>query len=374
MKKQIIISICLIVLVLAVLGVCIAKNSSENGTTSSTTTAPNPEGPTKLRYTTNNVFGYFDTITVIDGYAETGEEFDAIVQDILTELGEYHKLFDIYNSYSGINNIRTINRLFDGEHKVVTVDQRIIDMLLYAKKMYNVTGGQMNIAMGSVLSIWHDYRSEAEDNYYIGELPPMEELQEAAQHTDINNLIIDEENCTVYISDPKMTLDVGAIAKGYAVEMIAQMLEKRGITGYIINVGGNVRTVGAKANGGKWVSAIENPLDDEGSYLAYLGLAGEAIVTSGSYQRYYYVDGKAYHHIIDKETLMPAENFVSVSVVCKNSADGDGLSTALFCMSLEEGMALVESLEGVEAHWVLPDGTRYKSSGFADFEVEYNPK
>ena len=152
------------------------------------------------------------------------------------------------------------------------------------------------------------------------------------------------------------------------------MLEKRGITGYIINVGGNVRTVGAKANGGKWVSAIENPLDDEGSYLAYLGLAGEAIVTSGSYQRYYYVDGKAYHHIIDKETLMPAENFVSVSVVCKNSADGDGLSTALFCMSLEEGMALVESLEGVEAHWVLPDGTRYKSSGFADFEVEYNPK
>ena len=256
-------------MVLAVLGVCIAKNSSENGTTSSTTTAPNPEGPTKLRYTTNNVFGYFDTITVIDGYAETGEEFDAIVQDILTELGEYHKLFDIYNSYSGINNIRTINRLFDGEHKVVTVDQRIIDMLLYAKKMYNVTGGQMNIAMGSVLSIWHDYRSEAEDNYYIGELPPMEELQEAAQHTDINNLIIDEENCTVYISDPKMTLDVGAIAKGYAVEMIAQMLEKRGITGYIINVGGNVRTVGAKANGGKWVSAIENPLDDEGSYLAY---------------------------------------------------------------------------------------------------------
>lgn len=374
MKKQIIISICLIVLVLAVLGVCIAKNSSENGTTSSTTTAPNPEGPTKLRYTTNNVFGYFDTITVIDGYAETGEEFDAIVQDILTELGEYHKLFDIYNSYSGINNIRTINRLFDGEHKVVTVDQRIIDMLLYAKKMYNVTGGQMNIAMGSVLSIWHDYRSEAEDNYYIGELPPMEELQEAAQHTDINNLIIDEENCTVYISDPKMTLDVGAIAKGYAVEMIAQMLEKRGITGYIINVGGNVRTVGAKANGGKWVSAIENPLDEEGSYLAYLGLAGEAIVTSGSYQRYYYVDGKAYHHIIDKETLMPAEYFVSVSVVCKNSADGDGLSTALFCMSLEEGMALVESLEGVEAHWVLPDGTRYKSSGFADFEVEYNPK
>ena len=244
-------------------------------------------------------------------------------------------------------------------------------MLLYAKEMYAKTNGKMNIAMGSVLSIWHDYRSEAEDNYGFGKLPTMNELEAAAQHVDINNLIIDEENCTVYLADPQMTLDVGAIAKGYAVEMIAQMLEKQGITGFVLNVGGNIRTIGPRADGKTWATGIENPLGGEPSYIAYLGLAGEAIVTSGSYQRYYIVDGKEYHHIIDGETLMPATYFVGVSVICKSSADGDGLSTALFCMSLEEGMALVESLEGVEVMWTLPDGTQIRSSGFSHYEDQY---
>lgn len=360
-KKQLIISACILVLVIVAL-VFVLWNKN-----------PKPEEPIKTQYK-SYAWSYFDTVTTIQGYEYSGEDFDNVVKDIFAALDEYHKLFDIYNSYEDVNNLRTVNMLFNGEHKVVTVDRKIIDMLLYAKKMYEVTGGEMNIAMGSVLSIWHDYRSEADDNWGVGELPPMEELQEAAKHTDINNLIIDEENRTVYISDPLMTLDVGAIAKGYAVEMVAQMLESRGITGYVINVGGNIRTVGTKANGEKWLAGIEAPSDDfDEEYLAYLGLAGETIVTSGSYQRYYIVDGKEYHHIIDRETLMPAKGFLSVSIICGNSADGDGLSTALFCMSLEDGMALVESLDGVEAHWVLEDGTRVKSSGFSNYEVEYNP-
>lgn len=359
-KKHVIVSLCALLLAVgALIAVLLFREGNE-------------EDSKPLRYKAN-AFSYFDTVTTIEGYEKSGEDFSAISNDIFALLDEYHKLFDIYNSYEGINNLRTVNMLFDGEHKVVTVDRKIIDMLLYAKKMYNVTGGEMNIAMGSVLSIWHDYRSAADENYGVGELPPMEELQEAAKHTDINNLIIDEENSTVYLADPQMILDVGAIAKGYAVEMVAQMLESRGITGYVINVGGNIRTVGTKANGEKWLAGIETPFDDdEEPFLSYLGLSGETIVTSGSYQRYYIVDGKKYHHIIDRETLMPAKGFESVSVICKNSADGDGLSTALFCMSLEEGMALVESLDGVEAHWVLEDGTRVKSSGFSDFEVEYN--
>jgi len=96
-------------------------------------------------------------------------------------------------------------------------------------------------------------------------------------------------------------------------------------------------------------------------------LAGESIVTSGSYQRYYTVNGQRYHHIIDSETLMPAEGFLSVSVICKNSAQGDALSTALFCMPLDEGLALVESLPDVEALWILPNGTQRTSSGFSAY-------
>lgn len=369
-KKYLIILVSLILLVVMVLSACNGKRKENSTNTTTPTTVISPDGKELTQYKTYN-WSYFDTVTTIVGFAENEEEFGAISQQIFALLEEYHKLYDIYHTYSGINNIKTINKLYDGEHKVVTVDRKIIDMLLYAKDLYNKTNGKMNIAMGSVLSIWHEYRSAAEDNYGIGELPPMEELEEAAKHTDINDLVIDEVNSTVYISDPQMILDVGAIAKGYAVEMIAQELESLGIDHFVINVGGNIRTIGKRADGQNWSAGIENPIDDDPAYIAYLGLAGEAIVTSGSYQRYYIVDGKEYHHIIDEATLMPSTYFVGVSIVCKNSADGDGLSTALFCMPLEEGMALVESLEGVEAMWTLPDGTRYKSSGFSYYEEQY---
>ncbi|MBQ7912031.1 MAG: FAD:protein FMN transferase [Clostridia bacterium] len=316
-------------------------------------------------------FDYFDTVTTITGYAESREAFDGIAESVLTELGEYHRLFTIYHRFEGLENLCTVNELVDGQHRTVTVDRRIVDMLLYAKEMYAKTNGRVNIAMGSVLSIWHDYRTLGMDDPASAELPPMDKLTEAAKHTDINCLVIDEENSTVTLTDPAMKLDVGAIAKGYAVEMVARSLEEQGITGFVINVGGNVRTVGEKADGEPWLVGIENPDEEEDRpYLAYLGLAGRTLVTSGSYQRYYLVDGKRYHHIIDPDTLMPSEGFTSVSVLTKSSADGDALSTALFCMSFEEGLALVESLPDTEAMWVLPDGQEKTSSGFDAYRTK----
>jgi len=316
-------------------------------------------------------FDYFDTATTITGYAKTREEFDEVANDILTQLGEYHKLFTIYHRFEGMENLCTVNELSNGVHRTVQVDRRIIDLLLYSKDMYTKTNGKVNIAMGSVLSIWHDYRTDGIDEPWNAQLPPMDKLTAAAAHTDINCLIIDEKASTVTITDPQMKLDVGAVAKGYAVEMVARSLEEKGITGYVLNVGGNVRTVGTKGDGTPWTVGIENPADDEEKpYLAYLALAGESLVTSGSYQRYYIVDNKRYHHIIDPETLMPSEGFSSVSIVTKSSAEGDALSTALFCMTYEEGIALIESLPEVEAMWVTEEGTQKYSSGFRSYCIE----
>lgn len=322
----------------------------------------------KEKFSTHS-FDYFDTVTTITGYAKNQKEFDKVADGILSELAEYHKLFTIYHRFDGMENLCTINELTGGEHRTVTVDPRIIDMLSYAKEMYEKTEGTVNVAMGSVLSIWHEYSNDGIDDPSTAKLPPMEKLAEAALHTDINKMKLDEEACTVTLEDPAMRLDVGAIAKGYAVELVARSLEEKGITGYVLNVGGNVRTIGKKGDGTKWTVGIENP-DETGEegYLAYLELAGESLVTSGSYQRYYVVDGKRYHHIIDPETLMPAEGYTSVSVVCKSSARGDAFSTALFCMSLEDGMALVEQSPEVEAMWLTKDGTCHRSSGFSKYE------
>ena len=162
-----------------------------------------------------------------------------------------------------------------------------------------------------------------------------------------------------------------SLAKGYAVEMVARSLEEKDISGYVINVGGNVRTIGKKGDGNKWTVGIENPEEnDDLPYLAYLGLSGESLVTSGSYQRYYVVDGKRYHHIIDPETLMPADYYLSVSIVCNSSAEGDALSTALFCMPLSDGLSLINSLDGVEAMWILNDGTKHTSKNFNNYAIE----
>ena len=134
---------------------------------------------------------YFDTFTKITGYARSQDEFDRIAADILAELGEYHRLYDIYHRYEGLENLCTINALTDGVHSTVTVDARIIDMLLYAKEMYQKTGGRVNVAMGSVLSIWHEYRDEGSKDPQNASLPPMDKLREAAEHTDIDGLVID---------------------------------------------------------------------------------------------------------------------------------------------------------------------------------------
>ncbi len=332
---------------------------------------------TKKQKFSEHYFDYFDTVTTITGYTETEEEFRSICEEIKTELECYHKLYNIYLRYDGINNICVINDVTDGKHNVVTVDKKIIDLLLYSKEMYALTNGKINVAMGSVLSIWHKYRNWGLDDPANAELPPIEKLEEAKKHTDFNKVEIDEENNTVFLSDPEMTLDVGAIAKGYAVERIAEYLINKGVRDFLLNIGGNVRTIGMGKDNEPWKVGIENPdteKQEEIPHIEYLKLSDMSLVTSGCYQRFYEVNGKNYHHIIDPETLLPGERYLSVSVLTKDSGLGDALSTSLFLMSVEDGKKIVESLENVEVMWVMPDGEQIYTVGFKNYTFEYENK
>lgn len=321
------------------------------------------KGPQKF---STHSFDYFDTVTTVTGYADSQEAFDAVSAQAMELIREYHQLYNIYLRYEGMNNLCTVNEVVFGSHRTVAVDRRIIDLLLYARDMYDTTGGMVNVAMGSVLKLWHDHRAVGLDDPAAATLPDAAALAEAAKHTDITKMVIDQEQGTVTLTDPEMRLDVGAIAKGYAVEQVARALEAQGVTGYVLNVGGNVRTIGTRGDGTPWVVGLEDPAD-ESAYLAQLQLTGQALVTSGSYQRYYVVDGKRYHHIIHPDTQMPAEGWQAVSVICADSGMADALSTALFCMDLEQGQALVASLTDVAVHWVAADGTRTASDGWQKY-------
>jgi len=325
-------------------------------------------GKTKESFNTAS-YTLFDTHSVILGYEYSKEDFDKNSALILDELEIYHRLFDIYYEYEGINNLKTVND--NAGIAPVKVDKKIIDLLLFAKEIYELTDKNVNVCMGSVLSLWHDYRDRGLADPKNASLPSMEELRERAEHTDMEKLIIDTEESTVFLTDSEMSLDVGAIAKGYAVERIAEMMEEKKISGYALNVGGNVRTVGTKDGGEKWSVGVQNPdLTSDKAYIVNLALEDLSLVTSGTYQRYYTVEGKQYHHIIDPDTLFPGDNFASVSILCKNSGMADALSTALFNMSEKDGRALLKSLDGVEAAWIYPDGKYSCTNGFEKTAVD----
>ena len=300
-------------------------------------------------------YDVFDTVTQVIAYCDSEEEFTAQMDALHADLVEYNQLYDIYNDYDGVTNIKTIND--NAGIAPVTVDDKILGMLELAQTMYDTTGGKLNIALGSVLNIWHNYREAAlaDDNDSNNQLPTQEELDAAAQHCDIANLIIDEDAKTVYLADPAMSLDVGSVGKGYAVEQAAQAAEARGLTSALISVGGNLRAIGTKPDGSQWVGGVENPWNSSEVYtngsstVAAVKMSDLSLVTSGDYQRYYVVDGVRYHHLIDPDTLWPARYFDSVSVLSPDSGAADCLTTGLFCMSLEDGRKLIESLDGVEA-------------------------
>ena len=317
-------------------------------------TVVDPEPKNKI------IYEYFDTVTVIYDYSGSSDDsFVKLCAELESQLRYYHELFDIYHTYEGVANIAYLNSM--AGKGAVKVSDELIDFLEYAKEVYTLTDGYMNIAMGAVLSIWHEHRTEGLRDPKNATLPAMSALTEAAKHTDINKLVINRAAGTAELTDEKMSLDVGALAKGYATERLADYLYENDMMHYALDVGGNLRVVGDKPSGSGWQTGVRNPV---GSGYAYkFTLKDSSAVTSGGYERYYTVDGKRYHHIIDKDTLMPAEHLASVTVIYPDSGLADALSTALFCMEYDGGADIIRSLDGARAVWVFNDGT-VKTIGF----------
>lgn len=309
------------------------------------------------KHYTATFLNLFDTVTTIIGPGETEESFHAQAQQLHDRLLQYHQLFDIYQEYEGMNNLKTVNDR--AGIAPVQVDGAIIDLLKDCKHYYDLTGGKVNVAMGSVLQLWHEARSDALRDPREAALPDKSLLSEAAKHTDMDSIVIDEAASTVYIRDAQTRLDVGAIAKGWAVQRVAEHAPKN----FLLSVGGNVYATDTKtAAGDPWVIGIQDP-DDSTANLHTLYVYGGTVVTSGDYQRGYQAEGQWYHHIIDPQTLMPGNHWRSVSVVCDDSALADALSTALFLLPLEEGKALADRC-GVQAFWLDGSGQEYMTSDF----------
>lgn len=318
--------------------------------------APAAQSGTSAQIYEASFLELFDTLTVLKGSAESEEMFQKTAQFVHDELERYHQLFDIYHDYEGFNNLKTVNDM--AGIAPVEVDDAVIDLLKDCRSYYERTGGKVNVAMGSVLKLWHDARDHGINDPVNAKLPDMAALQTAAEHVDFDSVVIDEAAHTVYVSDPKVRLDVGAVAKGWAAQRVAEKMPPN----MLLSVGGNVCATGPKTADTPWVIGIQNPDGAGEPYLHTLYVSGGSYVTSGDYQRAYTVDGKSYHHIIDPDTLMPSAYWRSVTIVCADSGLADALSTALFVLPQAEGQKLLDEA-GAMAVWVDGLGNIYYSPG-----------
>ena len=256
--------------------------------------APEEEGAKRYEAT---FLTLFDTVTTVVGYAESEEDFQATAQSLHDALLEYHQLYDIYSDYDGVVNLKAVNDAAGGAP--VVVDRKIIDLLLFCRDLCEGTGGQVNAALGGVLALWHDAREAGISDPASAALPDAAALAEAARHADFSSVIIDEAASTVQITDPALRLDVGAIAKGYAVEQVCRAAPD----GLLLSVGGNVRATGPKPGGENWVVGIQAPDGESGAFLHTLYVRDVSVVTSGDYQRYYTVGGMRYHPLPPRRLL-----------------------------------------------------------------------
>lgn len=272
----------------------------------------------------------------------------ALMMDTLVEVSVWGK--GRVSCQAGVDSamaaMAAIDRLFGGgvlsaASAVSVLESRALDdIMLEAEKIYRLSGGLFDPTVGKVTRLWG-----------FGEgagVPPADSLKKALESVGLAR----------YLADPaqdQFVLDLGGVAKGYAVELAARKLERLGFRSAIINAGGDMRLVGRRPDGKPWRIAIRHPRR-EGAFLGYLQLENTAVATSGDYERCFFVDGTRYHHILDPRTGMPGRASVSVTVVGQEGSLCDALATALFLAGRADGAKMLEALPGVGAVFVYADG------------------
>jgi FAD:protein FMN transferase len=329
-----------------------------------TLTACSSQNKNLKRYNAVSITSGFDTKMELIAYAHNEKEFNKYFELFKDTFWKYHELFDKYNEYDGINNIYTINK--NAGIAPVEVDPIIIELLLQSKH-YTDLSPYFDVTFGSVFKVWHNYREEGEELNAMGQpgnIPTQDELEEARKYTGWDKVVIDKEKNTVYLTHPQTELDVGAIAKGYATEMVARKLEEEGLKHAILSGGGNIRTINTKPDNIPWQIGISEPnlSLDSPSVDVFSIKQSTSIVTSGDYQRTYYAkDGKNYSHLINTKTLYPETLYRSTSIITKDSTMADALSTTLYMMSKEEAEIFINDFNAkypenkIEVFWIMDD-------------------
>ncbi|MDA3811701.1 MAG: FAD:protein FMN transferase [Spirochaetaceae bacterium] len=289
------------------------------------------------------------TVCIITLYNGESQEifkgaFDVIEkQDLLMSLQKGISELSKVNASSGI--------------QAVSVSEDTYQVVQASKYYANLTMGAFDPTIAPLVELW-GIGSDHE-----GQVPHKEEIEKMKSLIDYRKLEISDDK-RIFLKDKGMKIDLGGIAKGYIADVVKEYLISQGVKRGIINLGGNIIVIGSKPEGHPWKIGIQDPFESRGTYIGIAEVIDKTIVTSGIYERFFYVDGKRYHHILDPETGYPVENdLASITIISEKSIDADALSTSLFVLGVEKGMDLIESIDNAEAVFVTKGRDVLYSSG-----------
>ena len=285
---------------------------------------------------TSTYLDVFDTVLTVTVGADSHEDAAAVTTAIHDIALDLHRRFDIYHTYDGITNLCDVNRAAGGDPVKVDID--ILSLLQMGRAVYLRSQGTVNVMIGALTSLWHDARIAG------GPIPDPAALDAACTHISIDALVIDWESHTVAITDPRASLDVGALAKGYVMKQVQEYARREGIDSLLVNLGGHILALGNHPDGDAWRVSVARPGDTPLS----LSVTDASVVTSADNQRTFRVDGVDYHHIIDPATAYPATAHRSVTILVPlpHTAEADAYSTALFILPDADGRSLLDEIDG----------------------------
>lgn len=289
---------------------------------------------------------YFDTVISVTLYDPSKTEE---LKHCFTLAQQYEQYFSAKIKDSDTSRINA------AAGAPVHVHEETVELIQKGLYYSRLSSGKFDITVGKLTDLW-DFHTDTPA------LPDAAAIAAAVKTIDYNNIVINGTEVT--LTNPDAALDPGGIAKGYIADKIKEYLLSQGITDGLINLGGNVLTIGEKEDGSAYTIGIQKPFDQTGAAAAAVSVRDLSVVTSGVYERYFEQDGIRYHHILDVSNGYPYDNgLLSVSIICSSSADGDGLSTVCFALGLEKGMELIESLDQTEAIFITSDQKLHTSSG-----------
>ena len=304
---------------------------------------------------TVSFWGPFDAMTTITAYAISQQHFDFLTDMAITRFTELSNYYDRFSESGRIVNIAVLNHM--AGHGAMPIANEVFDLLAFAQNGAQRTENLVLPTFGTVTELWRKQIKRSQNG--LGTPPESAALKKAAQWVSPTLMRLDKTNSTVTLLSPDVQLDLGAVAKGFATELVGRELIAAGLSRLAISSGGNIRVFSPPVGKRSWNIGVQNPdsaiMSDDDAVVT-LSSAYFSVATSGDYQRFFWYNNKRYHHLIEPSTLYPAQYYRSVTVACQNAGEADLFSSALFLADWGKSTAIAEK-EQIAALWIFLDGT-----------------